>query len=73
VAANSLGVIPHGWHPPLSQAAVFLITTALVGIGLFTRFRDMRRTGLRPLALGTVLSVTVGMGSLLLQLLTEPL
>ena len=55
VAANSLGLIPHGWHAPLSQAAVFLITTALAGIGLSTRFRDMRRTGLRPLALGAVL------------------
>jgi uncharacterized membrane protein YadS len=28
VAANSLGLIPHDWHVPLSQAAVFLITTA---------------------------------------------
>ena len=59
VAANSLGLIPHDWHVPLSQAAVFLITTALGGIGLSTRFRDMRRTGLRPLALGAVLRATV--------------
>jgi uncharacterized membrane protein YadS len=33
VAANSLGLIPHGWHAPLSQAAVFLITTAPAGMG----------------------------------------
>jgi uncharacterized integral membrane protein (TIGR00698 family) len=70
VAANSLGLIPHGWHAPLSQAAVFLITTALAGIGLSTRFGDMRRTGLRPLALGAVLWATVGISSLLLQLLS---
>ncbi len=69
VAANSLGLIPHGWHAPLSRAAVFLITTALVGVGQSTRFHDMRRTGLRPLALGAVLWATVGMSSLLLQLL----
>jgi uncharacterized membrane protein YadS len=73
VAANSLGLIPHGWHAPLSQAAVFLITTALVGIGLATRVGDMRRTGLRPLALGAVLWATVGISSLLLQLLSGQL
>ena len=73
VAANSLGLIPHGWHAPLSQAAVFLITTALAGIGQSTRFRDMRRTGLRPLALGAVLWATVGVSSLLLQLLSGQL
>ena len=70
VAANSLGLIPHGWHAPLSQIAVFLITTALAGIGLSTRVGDMRRTGLRPLALGAVLWATVGISSLLLQLLS---
>jgi uncharacterized integral membrane protein (TIGR00698 family) len=72
-AANSLGLIPHGWHHPLSEAAMFLITTALAGIGLSTRFRDMRRAGLRPLALGAVLWATVGISSLLLQLLTGQL
>jgi uncharacterized membrane protein YadS len=54
-------------------AAVFLITTALVGIGLSARFRDMRRACLRPLALGAVLWATVGMSSLLLQLLNRQL
>jgi uncharacterized integral membrane protein (TIGR00698 family) len=73
VAANSLGLIPHAWHAPLSQAAVFLITTALAGIGLSTRFHDMRRTGLRPLALGALLWATVGISSLLLQLLSGQL
>ena len=37
------------------------------------RFHDMRRTGLRPLALGAGLRVTVGMSSLLLQLLSRQL
>ena len=73
VAANSLGLIPHGWHAPLSQAAVFLITTALVSIGLSTRVGDMHRNGLRPLALGAVLWATVGISSLLLQLLSGQL
>jgi uncharacterized integral membrane protein (TIGR00698 family) len=70
VAANSLRLIPHGWHAPLSQAAIFLITTALAGIGLSTPFHHVRRTGLRPLALGAVLWATVGISSLLLQLLS---
>jgi len=73
LAANSLGLIPHGWHVPLSQAAVFLVTTTLVGIGLSTRFRDMRCTGLRPLALDAVLWSTVGISIMLLQLLAGQL
>ena len=53
-----------------SRSACRLIKTALVGIGLSTRFDDVRRTGLRPLALGAVLWVTAGISSLLLHLLT---
>lgn len=73
VPATSLGLIPARLARPAVPGCVFLITTALVGIGLSTRFRDMRRTGLRPLALGAVLWVTVGISSLLLQLLSGQL
>jgi uncharacterized integral membrane protein (TIGR00698 family) len=67
VVANTIGLVPHSWHADLSTAATFLITVALVGVGLSARFTEMRRSGLRPLALGAALWATVGVSSLALQ------
>ena len=64
---NTVGAVPRGWHPFLSDAATFLITVALVGVGLLARLADMRRTGLRALGLGGCLWATVGLSSLALQ------
>ncbi|GAB2463613.1 YeiH family protein [Jatrophihabitans fulvus] len=66
-ALNTLGAVPSGAHGALSHVSLFLITTALVGIGLSTNPSELRRTGPRPLLLGLVLSVTVAATSLLLQ------
>ena len=67
---NSLGGVPRAAHSPLSTLSLFLITTALSGIGLATRPLQLRNAGLRPLLLGAILWATVGVGSLLLQALT---
>ena len=67
VVANTIGLVPHRWHADLSDAATYLITVALVGVGLSARFDEMRRSGLRPLALGAALWATVGISSLALQ------
>jgi uncharacterized integral membrane protein (TIGR00698 family) len=67
VVANTVGVVPATWHAGLSTSATFLITVALVGVGLSARFGQMRRSGLRPLALGAALWATVGVSSLALQ------
>ena len=67
VLANTIGLVPHAWHANLSSSATFLITVALVGVGLSARFDEMRRSGLRPLALGAALWMTVGLSSLALQ------
>jgi uncharacterized integral membrane protein (TIGR00698 family) len=69
-ALDSLGVIPAGWHSPLSTLGTFLITTALAGIGLSMRLADMRRAGHRPLVLGALLWISVALSSLALQALT---
>ena len=68
VTVNTIGLIPHAWHAGLSNIAQLMITIALAAIGLSTRVRDIRRAGLRPLALGAILWVLVGVTSLLLQL-----
>jgi uncharacterized integral membrane protein (TIGR00698 family) len=69
-ALDTAGAIPAGWHPTLSTVGLFLITAALVGIGLSTDFGILKKTGPRPLLLGGILWVAVGVTSLLLQYAT---
>jgi uncharacterized integral membrane protein (TIGR00698 family) len=70
VAANTIGLVPAVWHHGLSDLSMWMITAALAAIGLSTDVHHVRRAGLRPLALGAVLWVTVGLTSLGLQALT---
>jgi uncharacterized integral membrane protein (TIGR00698 family) len=70
VAANTIGLVPVVWHHGLSDLSTWMITAALAAIGLSTDVHHIRRAGLRPLALGAVLWVTVGLTSLGLQALT---
>jgi uncharacterized integral membrane protein (TIGR00698 family) len=70
VVVNTIGLIPVAWHHGLSDLSTWMITAALSAIGLSTDVRHIRRTGLRPLALGAVLWITVGLTSLGLQVLT---
>jgi len=72
-ALDTVGVIPDGWHPGLSMLGTFLITTALAGIGLSMRLDEVRKAGHRPLLLGGLLWVAVGLTSLGLQWLTGQL
>jgi len=67
VGLDTLGVIPRSWHGSISQIAEVMITVALAAIGLSTRARDIRRAGLRPLALGAILWILVAVTSLGLQ------
>jgi uncharacterized integral membrane protein (TIGR00698 family) len=73
VTMNTVGFIPHSWHTGLSGVAQVMITAALAAIGLSTRVRDIRRAGVRPLALGAILWGAVGLTSLGLQLATGTL
>jgi uncharacterized integral membrane protein (TIGR00698 family) len=72
-AADTIGLVPVAWHHGLSDLSTWMITAALAAIGLSTDVRHIRRAGLRPLALGAVLWVTVGLASLGLQALTGTL
>jgi uncharacterized integral membrane protein (TIGR00698 family) len=68
--ANSLGLVPAAVHPALTDVTAFLITAALVGVGLSTDIGGLRRAGSRPLLLGLALWVTVALTSLAVQALT---
>lgn len=70
---DSVGLVPLAWHPLLTRAGTFLITTALAGIGLSMRLSDIRGAGLRPLLLGGLLWILVAASSLGLQALTHTL
>lgn len=73
VAANTIGLVPATWHHGLSDLSTWMITAALAAIGLSTDVCHIRRAGFRPLALGAVLWLTVGLTSLGLQALTGTL
>jgi uncharacterized integral membrane protein (TIGR00698 family) len=66
-ALRSAGFIPSGWQPNLSLLGSFLITAALVGIGLSLRPAELRSAGVRPLLLGAILWLSVALASLGLQ------
>jgi uncharacterized integral membrane protein (TIGR00698 family) len=72
-SANSVGIIPKGFHHALVQISIFLIATALAAIGLSTDVAGFKRTGHRPLLLGGILWILVSATSLLLQYLTHSL
>jgi uncharacterized integral membrane protein (TIGR00698 family) len=67
VTLNSGGLVPARFHADLSTLAMWSITVALAAIGLSTELGPIRRTGPRPLLLGAILWLTVGLSSLLLQ------
>ena len=73
VVANTVGLIPQGWHRGLGDLSIWMITAALGAVGLSTDFGRIRQAGLRPLALGAVLWLTVGLVSLGLQAATGTL
>lgn len=71
--ANTFGLI--GWlsettgrnvHGDLKGLTTLLIVGALAGVGLGTRFKSLRATGLGPVAVGLAVSVTIAVASLLL-------
>ena len=64
---HSTGVVHARASHDLAWTATLLITIALAAIGLSTKVTELRRTGLRPLLLGTVLWAVVGISGLLLQ------
>lgn len=70
---NSAGIIPAPAHAGFNSVSLFLIATALSGIGLSTDMVALRRAGWRPLLLGGLLWVTVASASLGLQWLTGSL
>jgi uncharacterized integral membrane protein (TIGR00698 family) len=63
-ALRSLGLIGPDVAAVFDQIARVFVLVALAGIGASTRFRELRETSWRPLAIGLGVAVIVGLGSL---------
>jgi uncharacterized integral membrane protein (TIGR00698 family) len=61
---NSLGWIPLHWQDGIQRAALYAIVVALAGVGLSSDVERMKSAGMRPLALGAILWVTIAVTSL---------
>lgn len=66
----STGVITPTAASVISEISVFLVATALAGIGLSTDLAAIRTAGLRPLALGGILSLLVTASTLGMMFVT---
>ena len=63
-ALRSLGVIGPDMAAACDTVARAFVLVALAGIGASTKFRELRETSWRPLAIGLGVAVIVGLGSL---------
>lgn len=70
---NTVGLLPEVVVQVATRAAKFLIVVALTAVGLSADFRQMARTGFKPLGLGLALWATVAVSSLVVQYLTGQL
>lgn len=68
-AVNTLGLVPERARNGLGLAATAALAVAMAGIGLGISARELRRSGIRPLILGGLLSLTVAVTGLALQAL----
>ncbi len=56
---NSLGIIPASFSTNAKSISKFLMVAALSAIGLNTSFKDMRKSGIRPMIHGFIISALV--------------
>jgi uncharacterized integral membrane protein (TIGR00698 family) len=67
---NTLGIFSHSVVETLSAAGKFLIVMALSAVGLSANFKDMLKTGFKPLLLGLILWIIVSIVSIGIQFAT---
>ncbi len=67
---NTLGIFSESIVEFLSATGKFMIVMALSAVGLSANFKDMLKTGVKPLLLGLILWFVVSVVSILVQLST---
>ncbi len=68
---NTLGIFSENAVSFLSSAGKFFIVMALSAVGLSANFKDMIKTGLKPLLLGLIVWFTVSVVSIVVQVITN--
>lgn len=66
IIINSTFSIPTNIINILNQSCVYLMTAAMVGLGLETNFSQMKKVGLKPLYLGIIASIFVSITSIVI-------
>ena len=69
VAIKSTGMIPEGIVSGIAKASKFLMIMALGAIGLKTSFKNVAKSGFKPMLHGFILSIIVVVVSLLVQMM----
>lgn len=64
---NTLGAFPKAVIPYITSMGKFMIVMALSAVGLSANFKDMIKSGLKPLLLGLIVWFNVAISSLLVQ------
>ncbi|MDL2318431.1 putative sulfate exporter family transporter [Eubacteriales bacterium OttesenSCG-928-A19] len=59
VAIKSLQVIPASWSAQLGRVSEFCMVMALGAIGAKTSFREMAKSGIKPMLHGVIISLAV--------------
>ena len=67
---NTLGLVPENAGYYLNILGKFMVTLALSAIGLGADLKVIRRTGLKPIALGMIVWFAVALASLAVQMVT---
>lgn len=70
-ALDTFGVFGSMGGTDISKAGQFLIVVALAGIGLSTNFKEISKTGFRPMIMGFMTWALVAVSSLILQRMTS--
>lgn len=68
---NTLGIITPAVAENLSNLGKFMIVMALAAIGLNSNFREMIKTGVKPILLGLLVWIVVSFTSLIVQFLGQ--
>lgn len=65
---NSAGVIPQAVSSAMKDLSKFLMVAALAAIGLNTDFREMRKSGMKPMLHGFIISALVVVVALVVEM-----
>ena len=71
IVINSIGIIPHNISESFITLDNYLMTVAMVALGLETSITDMKKVGVKPIYLGAISSIFISIVSIIAILLIK--